>query len=208
MITQAQRRLVSHLIHLIANDHLESDRRWGANADLATRYASENEQLLLARDWTADLVLSANGDVLVIDTESGEPARPANESEQRGALYRSIAELPELLSLLPARPSDAMRKSWGRTLLGCWLSTGSYLCKPRRFIGFGVVMKQRRPGPNLASSGIEPPHPAERGEHRRRIPIGRFQDLLPRPVENLFVVRVVPPHQLSIIANSRCRSFS
>jgi hypothetical protein len=108
LITQAQARLVSHLIRLIANDSGESQRRWGVNAALATRYASEREQLLLAREWTADLTLLADGSVLFIDTENGEPPRSAGESERRGALFRSIAEFPELLSLLPSRPPDAV----------------------------------------------------------------------------------------------------
>ncbi|HEX3068278.1 MAG TPA: hypothetical protein VHX14_06865 [Thermoanaerobaculia bacterium] len=107
VITQAQRRLISSLIRLVAEDHGESERRWGVNGGLATRYASDN-QLLLAREWTADLVLSENGDVLFIDTEDGAAPRSASETERRSALYRSIAELPELLSFLPARPADAV----------------------------------------------------------------------------------------------------
>src|ERR1700686_3547355 len=85
----------------------ERQRRFARNADLAARYA-ELDRLLLARDWTADFVLEKSGDVTVVETEYGKPDSPSREREARGALVRSIETFPELLSLLPARPTDAV----------------------------------------------------------------------------------------------------
>ena len=85
----------------------EREQRWDRTADLAGRYAA-NERLLLARDWTADFVLEVTGQVVVVDTEYGKPETPATEREARGALFRAIEIFPELLSLLPGRPEDAV----------------------------------------------------------------------------------------------------
>jgi hypothetical protein len=105
-MTDAQLRLVAHLTRIIRDEPEERVRRWGVSADLAARYAVEG-RLLLAREWTADLVLDASGTVIVKDTENGQPDAPANPTETKLALFTAIEVYPELLSFLPQRPAEA-----------------------------------------------------------------------------------------------------
>ena len=87
----------------------ERERRWGKiNAERVREYA-ERGRLLLARDWTADLVLEPNGEVTVVDTEYGKGDSQASNREARGAFFRSIEVMPELLSFLPHRPAEAIQ---------------------------------------------------------------------------------------------------
>jgi hypothetical protein len=106
-MTQAQERLIGHLIRIMREDVPEREHRWGINSELVASYASEN-RLLIARDWTADYVLDTTGGVTVVDTENGAPDVPATDRETRRALFRSIHIYPELLTLLPARPREAV----------------------------------------------------------------------------------------------------
>jgi hypothetical protein len=105
-MTEAQLRLVAHLTRIIRDEPEERERRWRINSDLAARYATEGH-LLLAREWTADLLLNPSGTVIVRDTETGKPDSPANETESRLALFTAIEVYPELLSFLPGRPANA-----------------------------------------------------------------------------------------------------
>ena len=105
-MTDAQIRLVSHLTRIIRDEPQERERRWRMNADLAGRYAKEG-LLLLAREWTADLVFNSSCTVLVKDTETGNPDSVANDTDTRLALFTAVEIYPELLSFLPVRPADA-----------------------------------------------------------------------------------------------------
>jgi hypothetical protein len=106
-MTQAQERLIGHLIRIMREDAPEREDRWGVNSELVARYAAEN-RLLIARDWTADYVLEKAAGVIVVDTENGMPDAPATDRETRRALFRSISIYPELLTLLPSRPPEAI----------------------------------------------------------------------------------------------------
>jgi hypothetical protein len=106
-MTEAQRRLVGHLIRIMREDVQEREDRWGISSDLVARYAA-NDRLLIARDWTADYVLETVGGVTVVDTEDGKPDVSATDRETRRALFRSIHVYPELLTLLPSRPAEAV----------------------------------------------------------------------------------------------------
>jgi hypothetical protein len=106
-MTEAQRRLLGHLIRIMREDTPEREKRWGINSDLVASYAA-NDRLLIARDWTADYVLEAVGVVSVVDTDDGNPDVLATGRETRRALFRSIHVYPELLSFLPPRPSEAV----------------------------------------------------------------------------------------------------
>ena len=105
-MTEPQLRLVANLTRIIRDEPEERERRWRVNSDLAGRYAAEGH-LLLAREWTADLVLNSSGDVIVKDTDTGGPDSSANENETKLALFTAIEMYPELLSLLPQRPTNA-----------------------------------------------------------------------------------------------------
>jgi hypothetical protein len=105
--TNAQRQLIGWLIDESAGEPKRLKERWGRGAANARRRAAEG-QLLLSQDLTQDCVLTRDGVVVVIDTEDGSPPRPATDEEARTALFRSIAHYPELLSLLPPRPPDAV----------------------------------------------------------------------------------------------------
>jgi hypothetical protein len=108
-LTDAQIALVGHLIGEAMSDEAAAQRRWDLPTIAAfVRARAEAGQLLLVRDWTADVVLSPNGDVIVIDTEDGQPPRLATDRERCISLFRSIAKYPELLSLLPQRPAEAI----------------------------------------------------------------------------------------------------
>lgn len=74
---------------------------------MARNYALIKRQLLLARDWTADLVLDESGEVWVLDTETGGPPQLATPTERRSALLRGLHAYPEILPLLPERPAAA-----------------------------------------------------------------------------------------------------
>ena len=107
--TDAQVALIGHLIDEALRDESAIRQRWPLPtvAPFVCARAKEG-QLLLVRDWTADVVLSRDGAMIVIDTEFGQPPRAATESERRITLFRSIAKYPELLSFLPGRPSEAV----------------------------------------------------------------------------------------------------
>jgi hypothetical protein len=107
VITEAQQHLIIRLVRIVESEPDERKRRWPRNSELALRYA-EQGQLLLAREWTADLVLDDSGRVIVVDTEDGNPQTPATERETRLALFTAIEVMPELLSFLPQRPPDAV----------------------------------------------------------------------------------------------------
>jgi hypothetical protein len=102
MTTLAQRRLIESLVFELAS----GSNRWERASQIARQYATDRRQLLLTRDWTADFVLDAAGDVWVIDTETAQPARLANASEHRSALFQGLMHYPELHSLLPNRPAN------------------------------------------------------------------------------------------------------
>lgn len=107
--TDAQIALVRHLIGEAMSDVGAVQRRWDLPRIAPfVRARAETGQLLLVRDWTEDVVLSPNGDVIVIDTEDGQAPRRATDRERRISLFRSIARYPELLSFLPQRPSEAI----------------------------------------------------------------------------------------------------
>jgi hypothetical protein len=106
-VTTAQRDLLDYLIRELLSDGPATEQRWRRGAADARQRAAEGT-LLLVRDWTADIVLSPAGEVLVIDTEFGEPTRPATAAEQRISLFRGIRHYPELVSFLPARPPEAV----------------------------------------------------------------------------------------------------
>jgi hypothetical protein len=109
-LTDAQLALVGCLLDEALHDEQATRHRWDLPAVTPfVRARAEEGHLLLVRDWTADVVLSRAGEILVIDTEEGQPPRPATDSERRLALFRSIAKYPELLSLLPDRPPDAVQ---------------------------------------------------------------------------------------------------
>src|SRR5882724_9456417 len=105
-MTQAQERLIGHLIRIMREDAPEREDRWGINSELVARYAANN-RLLIARDWTADYVLEKGG-LTIVDTENGAPDAPATDRETRRALFRSMHVYPELLTLLPSRPPEAV----------------------------------------------------------------------------------------------------
>ncbi len=108
--TDAQIALVGHLIDEAMSDEAAIQRRWDLpKIAPIVRARAEAGQLLLVRDWTEDVVLSPNGDVIVIDTEDGQPPRLATDRERRITLFRSIERYPELLSFLPQRPSEAIQ---------------------------------------------------------------------------------------------------
>jgi len=108
-VTRAQLELIGHLIDEALQDERTIERRW-QHPKVApfARDRAKAGHLLLVRDWTADIVLSRDGEMIVIDTEDGQPPRPATDSERRVTLFRSITRYPELLSLLPPRPSEAI----------------------------------------------------------------------------------------------------
>jgi hypothetical protein len=101
--TPAQRRL----IELLVNELASGSNRWERANEIARRYATDHRQLLLTRDWTGDFLLDITGQVWMIDTETGQPARSANASEHRSALFQGLMHYPELHSLLPNRPTEA-----------------------------------------------------------------------------------------------------
>src|SRR6478672_1773944 len=104
--SEAQIRLIAQLCRAFLENADENERRWGkVNAERVREHAGRG-RLLLARDWTADLVLDPDGEVTVVDTEHGQPDTPASNREARGALFRSIEVMPELLSFLPQRPPE------------------------------------------------------------------------------------------------------
>jgi len=105
-VERAQTKLIELLIGRVSADADEAARRWAENASLAQAYGLQ-KRLLLARDWTADLVLDVNGKVYVVDTEYGNAPRVATETERKIALFRSIRQYPELLSLLPTRRPES-----------------------------------------------------------------------------------------------------
>lgn len=107
-ITSAQRRLIEFLISETSGNAAVTARRWGAAAGEAKEYARTQNRLLLIRDWTADVVLDPEGESWLIDTDGGQPARITTPEERHGALFRGLYPYPELLSLLPARPADAV----------------------------------------------------------------------------------------------------
>jgi hypothetical protein len=108
-LTSAQLALVGYLIDEVLRDEPAIQRRWNLPAAAPfVRARAKDGHLLLVRDWPADVILSRDGEVMVIDTEEGQPPRPATESERRVTLFRSISKYPELLSFLPQRPSDAV----------------------------------------------------------------------------------------------------
>ena len=110
--TDAQIALLGHLIDEAMSDEAAVLRRWSLPTIAPfVRARAEAGQLLLVRDWTEDVVLSSNGDVIVIDTEGAQPARLATDRERRISLFRSIEMYPELLSFLPERPSEAIQCS-------------------------------------------------------------------------------------------------
>ncbi len=104
--TPAQARLIGLLMGRVTADADEAAGRWAENASLAQEYGLQ-KRLLLARDWTADLVLDVSGEVYVVDTEYGGGQRVAGETERKTALFRSIRRYPELLSLLPTRTPES-----------------------------------------------------------------------------------------------------
>ena len=99
IVSEVQSRLVEYLARITAEETPEAERRWERAASSAREYAREG-QLLLARDWTADLVLDKSGQVWIVDTETAKPPVLATADDRR-LVY------PELLPLLPARPDDA-----------------------------------------------------------------------------------------------------
>jgi hypothetical protein len=108
-LTDAQVALIGYLIDEALRDESAIQQRWQLPTVAPfVRARAKEGQLLLVRDWTADVVLSRDGTMIVIDTEEGQPARAATESERRTTLFRSIAKYPELLSFLPGRPLDAV----------------------------------------------------------------------------------------------------
>jgi hypothetical protein len=111
-LTDAQITLLEHLLDEAMADAAVIQRRWDS-ATIApfVRARAEEGQLLLVRDWTEDVVLSRNGDVVVIDTEDGQPPRLATDRERRVSLFRSIEKYAELLSFLPQRPPEAIQCS-------------------------------------------------------------------------------------------------
>lgn len=108
MITPAQQRLVEHLLKTIGSDSAEAERRWANAADIAKSYARDHRVLLLARDWTADLVLTTTGEVQIVDTANGGPNQAATGEERRVALFRAIEHYHELVSILPQRSTSAV----------------------------------------------------------------------------------------------------
>jgi len=105
-LTSAQRDLIGFLIDEALRDPVELERRW-LNAAAFVRDRAKSGQLVLLREWTQTTVITRNGDVLVVDTEEGAPDRPATQAERYLALFHSIRQFPELLSLLPPRPAGA-----------------------------------------------------------------------------------------------------
>jgi hypothetical protein len=110
--TDAQIILLGHLLDEAMGDAAAIQRRWDSPTIAPfVRARAKEGQLLLVRDWTEDVVLSRNGDVVVIDTEDGHLPRLATDQEQRLSLFRSIEKYPELLSFLPQRPPEAIQCS-------------------------------------------------------------------------------------------------
>lgn len=107
MISEGQRKLIGHLVRIMRDESEERQQRWGQNSELVGKYAAEG-RLLIARDWTADMVLTVTGEVVVVDTEDGKPDTQADDRERRRSLFRAIHVFPELLSLLPKRPDQAV----------------------------------------------------------------------------------------------------
>ena len=108
-ITPAQRRLIAHLIADASRGGPELVRRWeNPNAAPFAAEHAKRGRLLLMRDWTAAFVLDPEGEVWIIDTEYGKPPEPGTEKDRRLALFQGLRRFPELLSLLPARPEDAV----------------------------------------------------------------------------------------------------
>jgi len=107
MTTPPQTELLRLLINEARSGGEPVEERWRNVAPFAAQRGAEGT-LLLVRDWTHDVVLLPGGDVLVLDTEDGQAPRTATEEEARTALFRAIRHYPELLSLLPSRPSEAV----------------------------------------------------------------------------------------------------
>ena len=129
--TPDQIALIGYLIDEAMRDEDSLERRWRSQFQKAAPFArlrANEGSLLLVRDWTEDIVLSRDGEVIIIDTEDGQPPRVATEAERRIALFRSIASYPELLSFLPTRPAEAT------TCAGC-AGTG---VSPARFVNPGL----------------------------------------------------------------------
>jgi hypothetical protein len=106
-LTEAQSRLIRHLLDELLRDPAALEHRWAKAAPFARQHA-ENNLLMLDRDWFTDIVIADTGEIRIIFTEDETPSRLATEEEGRKALFTSIHNYPELLSLLPARPADAI----------------------------------------------------------------------------------------------------
>jgi hypothetical protein len=109
-LTDAQSNLVAQLILECQRENRAAvlNERWGVGAGEARRYATEQNRLLLVREWVVDLLLAPDGQVWAMDTETTQPLRVATEEESRFALFRGVRRYPELLSLLPSRPMGAV----------------------------------------------------------------------------------------------------
>jgi hypothetical protein len=105
-LTPAQRDVVAFLIAEALRDPTDLENRWAKAAPSVRRHA-EKGQLVLLQNWTQTTVITADGEILVIDTENDAPDRPATAPEQHLGLFRGIRHYPELLSLLPTRPSTS-----------------------------------------------------------------------------------------------------
>ena len=71
---------------------------------LAERY----DVLPVLIDWTAFWGLRADGDILVIDTETGAPPTVEHDARlRRTALFQGARKYPELKALVPQRPASA-----------------------------------------------------------------------------------------------------
>src|SRR5262245_39393025 len=105
-LTTPQLDLIGFLLQEALSNGEALEDRWQKAAPFARQRAEEGF-LLLVHEWLADFVLARDGLMHVIDTEFGEPTRPATEDERRVNLFRSIRRYPELLSFLPSRPPTA-----------------------------------------------------------------------------------------------------
>ena len=106
-ITEAQSQLLEQILEMARVDDEDRRSRWAGAEAIAREYAQRG-LLLLGRGWVFDFVLSQDGVVHVVPTESPYPQRSATPWEEICALYPAIRVYPELLSFLPRKSEGSI----------------------------------------------------------------------------------------------------
>ena len=107
-LTPAQLRLIRWLVDDCKREESVVRQRWSKGGEQVKRVAIARDALVLCRNWTEDHILTADGDVFILDTDD-EPGttRPTSGSERAFGLFQGLRRYPELASLLPSRPLNA-----------------------------------------------------------------------------------------------------